>query len=104
MSDVAEKLREARKLIEQGWTKGWFVEQHEADGPICYCVYGALNQVVVGDAEADTTETDAAAKLLGRAVGQTFLSLATWNDAPERTQAEVLAAFDRAIELADQSA
>jgi hypothetical protein len=27
-----------------------------------------------------------------------------WNDAAWRTQAEVLAAFDRAIELAEQSA
>jgi hypothetical protein len=27
-----------------------------------------------------------------------------WNDAPERTQADVLAAFDRAIELAEQEA
>lgn len=29
-------------------------------------------------------------------------SIITWNDAPERTHAEVLAAFDRAIEMAAQ--
>lgn len=37
--------------------------------------------------------------LVGAAVGG--VPIGRWNDAPERTHAEVLAAFDRAIELAE---
>jgi hypothetical protein len=44
-------------------------------------------------------------KVLQSAVGTSYAGgVANWNDAPERTQAEVLAAFDRAIELAEQEA
>lgn len=38
---------------------------------------------------------------LGEAIGDA--SIVEWNDAPERTHAEVLAAFDRAIEIAKQA-
>jgi len=39
-----------------------------------------------------------AMNFLGRATGARYIP--SWNDAPERTHAEVMDAFDRAIELA----
>jgi hypothetical protein len=99
MSAVADKLREARKLIERGWCRniqamdklGRDVDPHDPEA-VCWCVYGALGAV-------DAINDDNVLRPLKRAVGSP--QLANWNDASERTQAEVLAAFDKAIELAE---
>jgi hypothetical protein len=105
---VADKLREARALIERGWTQG-----HDAidragedidprmDEAACWCINGALYRA--GDRD------DGAERLLEQAIGHSgeedfeLSPVIDWNDAPERTQAEVLAAFDKAITLADSS-
>lgn len=98
MSAVADKLREARKFIERGWTKNY--QARDANGydvdpndpsAVCWCLYGALNAV-----GAMTPEVLCP---LQKATNERLL--ANWNDASERTQAEVLAAFDKAIELAE---
>jgi hypothetical protein len=109
MTAVSTKLREARALIERGWTQGEYARdktgrsvdflRHDAT---CVCAAGA-----VGAANGHWPTSSLP--------GMRFLSLAVggdgdesdvlqWNDAPERTQADVLAAFDRAIELAEQEA
>lgn len=93
MNQVAEKLRQARALIERGWTQGWFVS---SDG-LGVCPIGAINKVYIGHATFRGGES--AKRLLRKAIG--CPCIAPWNDAPERTQAEVLAAFDKAIELAE---
>jgi hypothetical protein len=97
---VADKLREARALIERGWTQGanardemgdrLFVDTDEA---VCFCMMGAIIAAVPPD------QLLAAEHLLKRAVNDEGVEY--WNDAPERTQSEVLAAFDKAIELAE---
>jgi hypothetical protein len=96
MTDISNKLREARALIERGWCQRAY--GRDADGcsvyednpsAICWCASGAIN------AKADY----AARRVFGEAIGTDCIP--GWNDAPERTQAEVLAAFDKAIELAE---
>jgi hypothetical protein len=73
------------------------------------CASGAISKVTTGclcEGDGDEPEQDAEFRkviaALGKAVGCTHsYEIARWNDAPERTQAEVLAAFDKAIELAE---
>jgi hypothetical protein len=104
---VADKLREARALIERGWVqvlvagdaKGRSAPLH-SDTAVVFCPYGALQRVTV----ADNGLYGRLLELVKRAVGLgKGSSLIVWNDAPERTQAEVLAAFDKAIELAESA-
>jgi hypothetical protein len=102
VSAVADKLREARALIERGWTQGAYARNAAGEDledvdwefsdtdPVCWCMSGAMMQAGLED-EADD--------FIQRAIGKKFIP--EWNDASERTQAEVLAAFDRAIELAE---
>jgi hypothetical protein len=91
-AEISNGLREARALIERGWC------QHDMRNGDCVCIRGALLFTFRRwdlEMEAD--------KLLKVATGfQGYLG--DWNDAPERTQADVLAAFDKAIELAELSA
>lgn len=105
MGAVADKLREARALIERGWTQGWFARTaagndcwYSAKEASCWCVTGALFRVAISVRE----ESRLAGTFL--AAIDTTDGIAGWNDVPDRTQAEVLAAFDRAIELAEKSA
>lgn len=103
MSAVAEKLREARALVERGWTQEAYARNasgddlEDVDGefddtePVCWCMAGAMMKAGLED-EADKFVLDA--------IGERYIP--EWNDAPERTQAEVLAAFDKAIELAER--
>lgn len=95
MSDVADKLREARALIERGWTRGEF----ERAGRVC--LLGAVNRVApvitLRIACLDTlSEVISGVPYWGSALAQ-------WNDA-QPSKKPVLAAFDKAIELAEKSA
>lgn len=92
MSAVADKLREAKALIERGWCQG---RMATGDGRVCIrgAILGAFTE------EAEERRADA---LLKKAAGFSGY-LGDWNDLPGRTQAEVLAAFDKAIELAGAS-
>ena len=94
MSAVVETLVAARALIEHGWCQGDYRVGE------CVCSYGALQQAINGDAEDCTiTALDVeATAFLKQAMN--CLSVVSWNDARGRTQADVLAAFDHAIELA----
>ena len=93
-------LIESRRLLEQGWTtrasartdKGIPCEWDEAKA--CqWCATGAMLHVVSMFAPAHFH----ALNFLREAIGQH--SIVAWNDAPGRRKEEVLAAFDRAIEL-----
>lgn len=92
MADVADKLREAKALIERGWCQHTLSTE---DGSVC--IRGAIFSAFDAD---DFKEEVRADQLLKAATGYKGY-LGDWNDAPERTQAEVLAAFDKAIELAE---
>lgn len=99
----SEVLRRARARIEkpENWTKGALARyatgertvESAAPGVTCWCALGAL----------DWAEPVGWFRVYGRvceAIGGP--DLPRWNDAPERTHAEVLDAFDRAIALAEQ--
>lgn len=86
---VADVLRRARALIDspEKWCKG---AMRTEDGR--RCIFGAIDDAA-GRLAIDESH------LFSRATG--IRNIAEWNNAPERTHAEVLAAFDRAIALAE---
>lgn len=84
-------LINARKLIEIGWTQH---TSHEViDGVHCYCVSGAICRAAWDSCYAIATSN---ARLKFEKIINENIPL--WNDKPERTKEEVLAAFDKAIE------
>ena len=105
-------LREARELLSvaERWTKeGAFLDAAgRARWPgsptaTCFCMVGAVHHVQhLHGAEHYLAARDAVALL--RDVLGPGVALVLWNDAPERTHAEVLVVFDRAIALADGGA
>jgi hypothetical protein len=87
-------LSVAKGLVANGWIQGELYDDHGN-----YCVMGALY-------EAEATDrgfADALVSLCGAAAVDCVNSgvgkhpIADWNDAPGRTQAEVVALFDRAL-------
>jgi hypothetical protein len=102
VSAVADKLREARALIERGWTQ--LVSARDCDGnpvdcdqpnAVSFCAVGAVSRAYDCDYDASCP----AHEIVSRVVGTVWVD--QWNDVEERTQAEVLAAFDKAIALAE---
>ena len=98
-----EILIAARKLIEppDRWTRGSLARNAEgywvgihSPNAVCWCMEGA---VLLSSNSTNTDDVLVALKLLEKASG-VFPS--AYNDAPDRTHAEVLAAFDCAIQLA----
>ncbi len=99
-------MRLAKKLVKKGWVKGNFEE--EVDGKPCYCADGALGlaearvdeNVDNYDGTGATPSTHDFFRQAGMspAARKNFCgSVFNWNDHPKRTQAQVVAAFDRAI-------
>jgi len=93
---VAQVLTEARKLIAQGWTQGEY--KRVVDGVECYCLSGAIHQAAPYD---NPRGLEFAALFLSLRADDFYLSsssnLTEWNDAPDRTQEDVLDLIDRAI-------
>jgi hypothetical protein len=91
-------LVEARALIAKGHAKGvsarrldGYAVSSRSDDACAWCALAALSVVTNGPYWP-------AAESLSRVVyGHSNGNIPLWNDAPERTQAEVLEAFDRAI-------
>lgn len=96
-TEVQRVIREARELIAtQGWTQGTNGNAYEGMsdpcGPVCIGI--ALDR-----ARPQLDERwRAAYRALEAAADAPYII--GWNDEPERTLAEVNAAFDRAYELA----
>jgi hypothetical protein len=102
---TVEVLMRARKLIEIGHAKGYAALDRDGNSlgewsspdACAWCIVGALN-VAAETADDETPEgaalRSAAFDALAPFVGTDFIG---WNDAPERTQADVLAALDAAI-------
>lgn len=88
-----EVLRKARELVSDPahWCQGYF-RCGEA-----YCSAGALLYTT-----RDEWLEDKAYGFMLAATGQSH-SISGWNDDENRTHAEVIAAFDRAIALAETS-
>lgn len=90
---TVEVLKLAREKVAGGWCKGHYVKTNP-DGKDAYCVAGAISRSGVAG------KTGHAYEIFSQAIGS-GLSLSAWNDAPNRTKEEVLAAFDKAILLAE---
>lgn len=90
---AADVLRAAKALIdmEEKWIKGIM-----RDGD-ARCAVGAI--LLAAPTMGGYVAT---AKMFALAAGAEPGRIAFWNDAPERTHAEVMAAFDRAIQLAEK--
>lgn len=91
---VVAALEAARARVAHGWLQGKSFARSEDNHIIAWCMSGAINH---GDADDSNCSGCSAGDLLARITGE---PLASWNDAPGRTQAQVLAAFDKAILLA----
>ena len=96
METVKEVLVKARALIAKGWCQGAVSRSgdgtevpHLSDLACSWCIVGAV--CAVGKTSAPALDA------LRRVTGVRNGYLDNWNDAPERTQADVLAAFDETI-------
>lgn len=107
MTTIKHQLIAARAIVAKGWTQRFFSADKfysydsttEPKGNYerkCFCIAGA-----VGEATATSYGSSAVMEELVKympapsmSVGQ---SVYDWNDEPGRTQAEVLALFDKAI-------
>jgi hypothetical protein len=110
MGEVVERLRLARSKLEFGWTQtapardaSGNVTPTDDAGAVCWCVFGAVHVV------SDYRTWENAWKCVERAACEagfygdhgTGNGPVRFNDAPGRTQAEVLELIDRAIALAE---
>lgn len=87
---TSEILKKARAhLVKYGWRQG----DYGVEGGPC-CAVGALSGGAPYNSEAH--------RLLMQAIKYENDSLSTWNDAPGRTKRQVLAAFTKAIRLAEK--
>jgi len=106
-------LTEARAKVARGWTQGTWARDavgerapERGNAAVCWCIVGALN-AVADDREGHhlfwvagllEPARDALYEALEDLGGYDFgTALVEFNDAPGRTQAEVLALFDLAI-------
>lgn len=97
---TADTLRAARALIEQPerWTTTYLARNkqgritgHASEDAVCWCAIGAIYKVTTDD---PSPYLDVLRRITGN-------DLSGFNDS--RTHAEVLDAFDRAIEIAEKS-
>ena len=94
--NVAQVLTEARKLIAQGWTQGGY--NRVVNGVECWCISGAIRQAAQYDNPMELEFVDLIRALRADDFYISSSSkLIKWNDAPDRTQEDVLDLIDRAI-------
>jgi hypothetical protein len=102
MSDVVATLKEARRLIAAGWTKGAYARNVDgyyvdpvSDAAVCFCTVGSLVRANGGIGG----EYQGMRLMLARSMF-TESTIADWNDSRSDVS-EVLTAFDKAIALAE---
>lgn len=89
-SEVREALLKAAELVEKGHCKHTL--RVEKGGVTSFCVVGACCEA------AGSTGAHDLIVLTAKAAGLSYYELITWNNAPERTQAEVVAVLRKAAE------
>lgn len=90
MSDtIADILERAAARVEKGWT-----QQGMEDRAGNVCALKAIDLAMGGRCSISTPAYDAFCEFIGRA------GIGIWNDAPGRTQQEVVAALREAARLA----
>jgi hypothetical protein len=87
LAEDTKLLIAARELVERGWCKGIV--------PGGVCADFALSHSYRWHRDGDPLALDKAMDRLQRAIGP--VRVPVWNDRPERTKEDVLAAYDRAI-------
>ena len=106
MTPTREILTTARALIAtpDKWTQGAYRrdaagEMCKPENAVCWCAVGALADIINSPnlTEDDELRIFEEARHAIEKANQ-ITTLESFNDAPNRTHAEVLAAFDRAIE------
>ena len=110
MNRIRKRLKKARKLVKRGWAQQNYRAYDYSTGGMCYCLTGAILAAGMKDPEdlgtpllVDSLGVEAALSVADAAIpdlpcpDMVWGELANWNDAPERTQEEVLLAFDDAI-------
>jgi hypothetical protein len=94
LPEATRYLIEARDLLAAGhWIKNYL-----DDGKGNYCALGALDFVVNGRADHVITHTPSGAKAWSALTDAMGCSIPKFNNAPERTLEEMIAAFNKAIE------
>ena len=92
-------LNAAADLIERtGWTQGEFAKDADGD-PVsatspfanCFCMFGAIYRVTAEVSPRGSIMADLAEEILAERVGYDHFS--KWNDHPDRTKEEVIAAL-----------
>ena len=108
MKTEIDLLIKTRELLATGWTRGvWARDKNDNEVPIsgskavCFCLEGAIVR-----ARRDFGPLPEYGDLNGMALNIALkqagiISIIDWNDDPRRTQSEVLALIDRAIEIAE---
>lgn len=104
MTKIADILRAGKANIEsKGWCQGDEKALAEEGHPHGFCVATSVTDVTGLDNHTTYNTGIDAMVLFKRANGiDPDLCIGRWNDAPGRTKEEVLAAFDKAIALAEQ--
>ena len=119
MNKVQKRLKAARELVEKGWVQGSYrarpydyrVSSVLEGAKVCYCATGAIAAVGLEDpgdlgvALVGDTLGEEAVAVFARSLGLAYEgpgAVANWNDAPDRTHAQVLKAFNDAIALAEK--
>lgn len=80
----------------EGWVQG--TSSDFIDGKYCRCAWAALGDAAEKIGQSGYGLAHRMLRLAARTSHQG--GIVVWNDTPGRTQAEVLAAFDKAIEMA----
>ncbi len=110
MNDAVAVLAGARELVSKGWVQkmgrsgdrrcaaqalqdAWIVHEHLAPPGACTCG-SCFNTPTEEQRQHYSVAFTAFTQVIGSPGG----SIPFWNDAPGRTKAQVLAAFDKAIE------
>jgi hypothetical protein len=93
---MLEDLEAARAKVAQGWCQG--VHARDKNGIKVLSVSDLATRWCAAGALLAVGATSEASELLLKTIGDPpHGSIPIWNDVPERSQADVLAAFDQAI-------
>jgi hypothetical protein len=108
-TQVAQDLRAAAEVLRRD---GWRQDSYGSFAG-CKCLYGAIHYVVsdgnhMTDAELSAKEEERADTVARRVMDvidvHGWLELLDWNDAPDRTADEVIAALESAADAAEAQA